>query len=203
MGGFTRRGFAFCHGHPYNYIYRRAMVQCDVYWKDAIMATKQTKIDRAVHGARSVVKSALTGYKRQQTEARDAAAMLRCARYVVVQPALTRIHMLTDSIPETQRHISVTMWGNRPEIMVSLYEQDSLKSDVIEALLEYASEVCPDKAQSRDYVGKDWGERAHTFYGPGLSIRVAINVKSDGECKKILKGTKMVQQDEYMFVCPE
>lgn len=163
---------------------------------------KSTKVDRSVLVSRGIIKATLESLKREAAEVKRRASDLRKARFVTVQPVLTRLCMLIDLVPERDRYIGVSIHYGKPEIRVSLYNQDSLKSDLICELLAYASDVCPN-AKSRDYVGKDWGEREHHFTSDNLDIRIGINVKSDGVCQKVLVGTKTVQQDEYRFVCPD
>lgn len=171
-------------------------------YKEAIMA-KSTKVDRSVLASRETIQATLNILKRDAEDAKRRASNLRKARFVTIQPVLTRLHMLIDSIPERDRNVSLAMHFSRPEVTVSLYNQDSLKSDVVCELLAYASDICPN-AKSRDFVGKDWGERDHTFYNDDLYIRIAVSVKTDGSaCKRVLVGTKTVVQDEYKFVCEE
>lgn len=163
---------------------------------------KTTKVDRSVLASRGIIKATLESLKREAAEVKRRASDLRKARFVTVQPVLTRLCMLLDSVPESERHVGLTIYCGKPEIIVALYNQDSLKSDLVCELLAYASDVCPE-AKSRDYVAKDWGEREHQFRSDSLSIRIGVHVKSDSTCQRVLVGTKTVQQDEYRFVCPD
>jgi hypothetical protein len=163
---------------------------------------KTTKVDRSVLVSRGIIKATLESLKREAAEVKRRASDLRKARYTVVQPVLTRLCMLLDGVPENDRHVGVSSHYGRVEITLALYNQDTLNSDLVCNLLGYANDVCPN-AKSRDYVGKDWGEREHQFSNEDLSIRIGVHVKSDSTCQRVIVGTKTVVQDEYKFVCPD
>jgi len=161
------------------------------------------KVDAAILAARTAVQAALQQAKQDAADAKLRAKRIREARYTLLQPVLTRIALLLAPLPEKQRSFYVQAYAmyDTPEIRVSLSNQDSLKSDVICELLEYCSSICTKGARSSDYVSAHWAERSHTFRGEHLNIRVSIDVSESGTCRKVIKGTKTVQQDEYEFVC--
>lgn len=163
---------------------------------------KSTKVDRSVLVSRGIIKATLESLKREAADVKRRASDLRKARYTVVQPVLTRLCMFLDGVPENDRYLGVSVHYGKVEITLALYNQDRLDSELVCELLTYANDICPN-AKSRDYVGKDWGEREHQFSGDNLSIRIGVHVKSDSTCQRVLVGTKTVQQDEYRFVCPD
>lgn len=153
--------------------------------------------------ARDVISAAIVSHNDDIARAKRCIAKLRKARYEILQPVLTRIALIVEAIPEDNWAIRVSSYGfehSKPEISVSLLRQPSLKSDVVCELLAYASDVCP-RASSNDYVGEHWGERVHSFRGDALTIRVSIDVAEEGTCRKVMTGTKMVEQKQYEFVC--
>lgn len=164
---------------------------------------KAKSTGNATRIARDVISAAIVSYNEDIARAKRSMAKLRKARYEILQPVLTRIAMIVESVPENNRHIRVQSYGYeyaRPEISVSLHRQPSLKSDAVCELLAYVSDVCP-RASSDDYVGEHWGERVHTFRSDALTIRVSIDVAEEGTCRKVMTGTKMVEQKQYEFVC--
>lgn len=163
---------------------------------------KSTKVDRSVLVSRGIIRKTLDALRREAADVKRRASDLRKARFVTVQPVLTRLCMLLDSVPEDDRYVGLSIHYGKPEIRVTLYNQDTLNSALVCNLLAYVNDVCPN-AKSRDYVGKDWGEREHHFMSDNLDVRIGVNVKTDGTCQRVLVGTKTVQQDEYRFVCPE
>ena len=163
---------------------------------------KTTKVDRSVLVSRGIIKATLESLKREAAEVKRRASDLRKARYAVVQPVLTRLCMLLDGVPESDRYVGVSIHYGKPEITIALYNQDTLNSDLVCNLLGYANDVFPN-AKSRDYVSKDWGEREHQFSSDNLGVRIGVHVKSDSTCQRVIVGTKTVVQDEYKFVCPD
>lgn len=164
---------------------------------------KAKSTGNATRIARAVINDAIVSCNEDIARAKRSMTKLRKARYEILQPVLTRIAMIVESVPEDNRVIRVSTYGfeySKPDINVSLLRQPSLKSDVVCELLAYASDVCP-RASSSDYVGEHWGERVHSFRGDALTIRVSIDVAEEGTCRKVLTGTKMVEQKQYEFVC--
>lgn len=164
---------------------------------------KAKNTGNATRIARDVISAAIVSHNEEIARAKRCIAKLRKARYEILQPVLTRIAMIVESVPEDNRMLSIRTYALdycKPEISVSLLRQPSLKSDVVCELLAYASDVCP-RASSNDYVGEHWGERVHNFRGDALTMRVSIDVAEEGTCRKVLTGTKMVEQKQYEFVC--
>lgn len=166
---------------------------------------KAKSTGNATRIARDAISVAIACYIEDVASAKRSIAKLRKARYEILQPVLTRIAMIVESMPEDNRQIRIRTFGyesSKPEITVSLLRQPSLKSDAVCELLAYASDVCP-RASSDDYVGEHWGERVHTFRSDALTIRISIDVAEEGTCRKVLTGTKMVEQKQYEFVCDD
>jgi hypothetical protein len=160
------------------------------------------RTDAAIRAAKDAIASALSQTKQDADEAKQRGRRLREQRYTVIQPTLVRLAMLTESIPDENKTLRVSSYFSRPCITVSLRNQTSLKSDVINAVLEYAMGITS-KAWSHDYATQHCSNREHTFYGDNVEIKVSIDIAESGTCRKVLKGQKTTVVDEYEFVCEE
>jgi hypothetical protein len=158
------------------------------------------RIDTAIRMAKAAIAETLAAEKRNADDAKARAKRLRDARYTIIQPVLTRLAMMVQSLPEDQRRLSVDTYG-KPSIRVTLLKQPSLKSDMVCELLEYASSICTRSAHSSDWVTAYCAERSHTFHGQDCTIIVSIDVSEEGTCRKVLKGQTTRTVDEYEFVC--
>ena len=159
------------------------------------------RIDVAITMAKSAIADCLSQSKRDAEEAKARAKRVREARYTVLQPVLTRLAMILNPLPAEQKSFSISGYGSRPLVTVTLYKQESLKSDLICELLDYVSGVCTESARSRDYVSQYWGERSHSFRGSEIDIDIKIDVSESGTCRKVIKCQKTQVVDEYEFVC--
>lgn len=159
----------------------------------------------AARFARDVINGAIVSCKEEIASAKARLANVRKARHDFLQPVLTRIAMIIESVPDKNKTVRVQAYSAsfcKPDIRVNLLRQSSLKSDVICELLAYANDLCP-RASTHDYVSESWGERVHNFRGELFTIIVSIDTAEEGTCRKVLTGTKMVEQKQYEFVCDD
>jgi hypothetical protein len=164
---------------------------------------KATSTGNATRIARDAISAAISSLQEEVARTRERIVSMRKARHVILQPTLTRIAMILESVPEQNKRLRVTSYTySPPEISVTLLRQPSLKGDVIYELLAYASDICP-VASSSDYVTANYGERTHRFRSDDLEIIVHIDVADKGTCRKVLTSTKMVEQKQYEFVCDD
>lgn len=148
--------------------------------------------------ARGLFAEAVRSHKRDAERIKRQAATLRKLRAKLVS-VMQHLSKLMESVPENDRSMWISMW-DKPSIRVSLYNQKSLRSDVICELLEYSLTLGEAK-QSHDYVSATHGERTHRVTNPEFDVEISVSVAEDGTCKKVLKGQRTTVVDEYEFVC--
>ena len=161
------------------------------------MAMK-TKTDRAIDAARSAIKSTLLTCKDNVEQAKQRARNIRAARYVRLQPTLTRIFAILDDVKEDDKFIFVSSYGS---VYVSLFRQDGFKVPHVVELLEYLSGMT-DKTSSSDSAGKYSMSRTFDFSIEGMDVHVSVDVKSDSAtCHKVVVGTTTEERVTYKIVC--
>lgn len=200
-GGSAGVGLHFARAVSYTYI-TATQWGVAVFTGESQMA-KAKSTGNAARIARDAISAAISSLQGQVASTKERIVAIRKARHVILQPALTRIAMILESVPEQNKRLRTTAFTySPPEISVTLLRQPSLKGDVICELLAYASDVCP-KVSSSDYVTASYGERTHRFCSDDLEIVVHIDVADKGTCRKVLTGTKTVHQEQYEFVCDD
>lgn len=156
------------------------------------------QVDAAILAARVTIQKTLSECKREIESARERGRKLRAARYVVLQPILTKVHMILSDVSPRQKYVTLSTYG---DMYVSLNSQDSLKTPVVIELLEYFNGLT-DNVKTSDWVTDLMTQREFKFKVGETTIIVSVDVKSDSpSCRKVVTGTKTEERKTYAIVC--